>query len=125
MLFNSGLFLQFFTGFLLLYWLVRNHLFARNVLIVLGSYLFYAAWDWRFLSLLVVSSLLDFTLGIQLERPAPPIRRKLILAASLFGNLSILGFFKYYDFFVDSFRDLLAAVGVANESRVFARIEIA
>ena len=112
MLFNSGLFLQFFTGFLLLYWLVRNHLFARNVLIVLGSYLFYAAWDWRFLSLLVVSSLLDFTLGIQLERPAPPIRRKLILAASLFGNLSILGFFKYYDFFVDSFRDLLAAVGV-------------
>ena len=112
MLFNSGLFLQFFAGFLLLYWLVRNQLSARNFLIVAASYVFYGAWDWRFLSLLAFSSLLDFAIGIALERAEAPRRRNLLLTISLAGNLGILCFFKYYDFFVLSFNDLLAAFQV-------------
>ena len=63
MLFNSGVFLQFFAAFLLLYWLVRNHLPARNLLIVAASYLFYGWWNWRLLGLLAFSSVFDYAVG--------------------------------------------------------------
>ena len=64
MLFNSGVFLKFFAGFLLLYWLVRNNLRARNILIVAASYLFYGWWDYRFLGLILLSSVLDYFVGL-------------------------------------------------------------
>jgi len=113
MLFNSGLFLQFFAAFLLLYYAVRNHLGARNGLILLASYAFYGAWDYRFLALLIGSSLFDFAVGLGLERLAHPARRKGLLLASLAVNLGILGFFKYWDFFAESFAQLLGALGVS------------
>src|SRR5688572_28651554 len=103
MLFNSGIFLQFFAAFLLLYWVLRNHLRARNILIVLASYLFYGWWDYRFLALLIFSSVLDYFVGLGIARQDDPRRRKLWLACSIVANLTILGFFKYFDFFVLSF----------------------
>ncbi|MBI2928918.1 MAG: MBOAT family protein [Verrucomicrobia bacterium] len=107
MLFNSGTFLQFFAAFLLLFYLCRNNLGARNLLIVAASYFFYGWWDYRFLSLLVLTSLVDFFVGLGLERAASDKRRKLLLCVSLAANLSVLGFFKYFDFFVESFAALL------------------
>jgi alginate O-acetyltransferase complex protein AlgI len=120
MLFNSGVFLEFFAAFLLLYWLVRQHLAARNVLIVAASYLFYGWWDWRFLFLLLISSLLDFGVGLALARTEAPRVRKRWLALSLTGQLTILGFFKYYGFFADSLATLLTHFGVPFHPRTLA-----
>ena len=112
MLFNSGVFLQFFASFLLLYWLLRNHLRGRNLLIVGASYLFYGWWNVHFLVLLFFSSTLDFAVGLGLARLTSPARRRLLLSASIVVNLGILGFFKYYNFFVDSMRVLLGELNV-------------
>jgi alginate O-acetyltransferase complex protein AlgI len=112
MLFNSGVFLKFFAGFLLLYWLVRNNLRARNILIVAASYLFYGWWDYRFLGLILFSSLLDYAVGLGIARQEDARRRKRWLALSIVANLTILGFFKYYDFFVTSFGALLHNLGI-------------
>ncbi|MCI0747331.1 MAG: hypothetical protein L0Y58_18150 [Verrucomicrobia subdivision 3 bacterium] len=112
MLFNSGVFLKFFLAFLLLYWLVRNHLRARNILIVVASYVFYGWWDYRFLVLILFSSTLDYFVGLGIDRHNEPAKRKLWLAFSIVANLGILGFFKYYDFFVTSFADLLRSLNI-------------
>src|SRR5437773_10068972 len=112
MLFNSGVFLKFFAEFLLLYFLLRRHLPARNVLIVVASYLFYGWWDYRFLSLLAFSSLLDYGVGLGLERIQIPRQRKLLLGLSIAVNLTILGFFKYYDFFAQSLAALLTELQI-------------
>jgi D-alanyl-lipoteichoic acid acyltransferase DltB (MBOAT superfamily) len=113
MLFNSGTFLLFFAAFLLLYYLCRESLRARNLLIVGASYVFYGWWDWRFLSLLLISSLLDYFVGLGLARASVARRRKRLLWLSLGGNLGLLGIFKYYDFFVESLRAALSELGVA------------
>jgi alginate O-acetyltransferase complex protein AlgI len=102
MLFNSGVFLKFFAGFLLLYWLARNNLRARNILIVAASYLFYGWWDYRFLGLILFSSVLDYFVGLGIARQSDVRRRKLWLTLSIVANLGILGFFKYFDFFSTS-----------------------
>lgn len=112
MLFNSGIFLQFFAVFLLLYYVVRNNLAARNLLIVVASYVFYGAWDYRFLALLVISSVVDFYVARGLDRQEDPIRRKRLILISVALNLAFLGFFKYCDFFIESFADLLRAFGM-------------
>ena len=109
--FNSAVFLQFFAAFLLLYHLVRRQGAARNWLIVVASYGFYGWWDYRFLALLLASSLLDYGVGLRLEATtAQPARRRWLLV-SLAGNLGTLGLFKYCGFFVDSLAGLLAALG--------------
>ena len=122
MLFNSGIFLQFLAAFLLLYWLLRNNLRARNILIVLASYLFYGWWDYRFLGLLIFSSVLDFIVGLGIARQTDQQRRKLWLACSIVANLTILGFFKYFDFFVLSFEAVLEQLGVHVSTRTLGII---
>jgi len=112
MLFNSAVFLKFFAAFLLLYWLVRGNLTARNALIVAGSYLFYGWWNYKFLSLILISTLLDFSVGLALGGTRSPSRRRLLLAFSMAGNLGILGFFKYYNFFVDSLTAAMTRAGL-------------
>src|SRR3989442_1359310 len=112
MLFNSDLFLQFFAAFLLLYYLVRHQLKARNALIVVASYIFYGCWNWRFLGLLILTSLLDYGVGLGLEHAKFARHRKALLALSIVANLTVLGFFKYYDFFVGSLVALFARCGV-------------
>lgn len=112
MLFNSGVFLQFFAAFLLFYWLVRANLLARNLLILAASYLFYGWWSWKFLGLLIFSSAFDFCVGIGLDRLTSPRQRRLLLAGSIVVNLGILSFFKYGNFFVGSMAALLARLQV-------------
>ena len=112
MLFNSGVFLKFFAGFLLLYWLVRSNLRARNILIVAASYLFYGWWDYRFLGLILLSSVLDYFVGLGIARQTDPRRRKLWLTLSIVANLGILGFFKYFDFFATSLAALFQKLDI-------------
>lgn len=73
---------------------------------LIASYIFYASWDYRFLSLIIISTLLDFFIGIQLGKKRPQHIRKFLLIVSLTINLTILGFFKYYNFFIDSWVSL-------------------
>ena len=87
MLFNSGVFLKFFAGFLLLYWLVRSNIRARNILIVAASYLFYGWWDYRFLGLILFSSVLDYFVGLGIARQTDARRRRLWLTLSIVANL--------------------------------------
>lgn len=112
MLFNSTVFIGFFAAVLLLYWLVRNHLQLRNILLVVASYYFYGWWDYRFLLLLIFSTVLDYGVGVGLDRVTHPGRRKLLLLASVAGNLGILGFFKDDNFFVSSLTELLARLHI-------------
>jgi alginate O-acetyltransferase complex protein AlgI len=83
---------------------------ARKLWLLLASWAFYATWDWRFLSLLLFSTVLDYTVGLRLVRPGA--RKKAWVTVSLVGNLGLLGFFKYYDFFVRSAADFLALLGL-------------
>ncbi|MDX1408253.1 MAG: MBOAT family protein, partial [Saprospiraceae bacterium] len=115
MLFNSFEFLFFLPIVFLLYWNIRNRR-AQNILLILASYFFYGWWDWRFLGLIIVSSTVDFVVG-RLLFHSEGRRRLVLLLVSLLVNLGILGFFKYYNFFIDSFTALLDAVGLqANPS---------
>ncbi len=112
MLFNSIEFLCFLPIVFGLYWFVlKDSLRGQNALIVLASYVFYGAWDVRFLSLIILSSVVDFFLGKAIHDTNDKRRRKLYLIMSLSVNLGLLGFFKYYGFFVDSFVDLLNGLG--------------
>lgn len=122
MLFNSGVFAQFLAGFLLLYWIVRHNIRSRNILIVIASYVFYGWWDFRFLLLLWISSFLDFFIGIALDDTSDPRRRKWLVGASITGQLSILGFFKYYDFFVESLTLAAGELGYSLNVRVLGII---
>jgi alginate O-acetyltransferase complex protein AlgI len=104
MLFNSVDFAIFLPVVFVLYWFVTNKsLKVQNTLIVAASYLFYGWWDWRFLSLILFSTLVDYSIGILLSKATAGKKRKLLLTASLLVNLGFLGFFKYYDFFLDNF----------------------
>ncbi len=85
----------------------------QNRFLVLASYVFYGWWDWRFLGLILVSSLVDYRCAISIDREQQQAkRRKLILVASILVNLGILGEFKYYGFFVSSLRAAAASAGV-------------
>src|SRR5690349_13957292 len=112
MLFNSDLFLAFFLSFVLVYYLLRNTLFLRNLVIVAASFLFYGWWDCRFLFLLVATCLVDFAMALALQGTENPTSRKTLVGVSIVMNLAVLGFFKYCNFFVDSFATLLSSLGV-------------
>lgn len=112
MLFNSFDFAVFLPIVFVLYWFVFNRSRRlQNLLLVAASYVFYGWWDWRFLSLLLFSSLLDYSVGLGLGRQTHPGRRKLLLAISLAGNLGLLGFFKYYNFFIANFAAAFSLFG--------------
>ncbi|WP_282042559.1 MBOAT family O-acyltransferase [Winogradskyella flava] len=103
MLFNSFEFFIFLPIVFVLYWLIGNkRIQQQNLLIALSSYVFYGWWDWRFLFLILFSSLIDYTIGLKLRSEYKPSSRKLLLWISICINLGFLGFFKYYNFFVDS-----------------------
>ncbi len=110
MLFNSLEFVVFFLGVYALY-LVLEHRWQNRLLLV-ASYFFYGAWDWRFLSLIWLSTVIDFFCGIKINETEDPSKRKLFLSLSIITNLSILGFFKYFNFFAANLQQLLAFWGV-------------
>lgn len=104
MFFNSIDFAIFLPLVFILYWFVFNkNLKFQNFLIVAASYVFYGWWDWRFLSLILFSTLVDYAVGVQLSKETNVKKRKLLLYTSLLVNLGFLGFFKYYNFFLDNF----------------------
>ena len=109
MVFNSLHFAAFFVVVYAAYRQLPHR--AQNVFLVGASYYFYAAWDWRFLGLLVGSTVVDYAVGRYLGRTSDPRRRRLALVASLVYNLGVLGLFKYYDFFAESLARAFAAVG--------------
>jgi D-alanyl-lipoteichoic acid acyltransferase DltB (MBOAT superfamily) len=104
MLFNSLDFAIFLPVVFLLYWFVFNgHLRLQNLLVVVASYFFYGWWDYRFLSLILFSTTIDFLIGRRLGREDNHQNRKRLLWLSLGVNLGLLGFFKYWNFFLESF----------------------
>ena len=104
MLFNSIDFALFLPIVFILYWFVTSgSLKLQNLLVVIASYVFYGWWDWRFLSLIVFSTLLDYSVGLLLLKEDNSAKRKGYLWLSILFNLGILGFFKYYNFFVSNF----------------------
>ena len=103
MLFNSIDFAIFFPIFFLLYWIVAKKLTLRNLFLLAASYLFYGWWDWRFLFLIIFSSLVDFIVGGRLYRAKSKRTKKIYLMISLSLNLGLLIYFKYVNFFIDSF----------------------
>ncbi|MFD2203188.1 MBOAT family O-acyltransferase [Shivajiella indica] len=117
MLFNSFEFLLFFPVVFLLYWFVfQKHLKAQNAFILVTSYVFYGWWDWRFLGLIAFSSLVDYWTGLKLGQEEETFKRKVYLGISLGVNLGLLGFFKYFNFFIDSTIQAINALGFqANE----------
>lgn len=117
MLFNSLEFLLFLPTVFFLYWFVfKNQLRAQNVLLLVASYIFYGWWDWRFLSLIIASTFLDYFVALALQKSESPLKRKYLLGISLVGNLGMLGFFKYYNFFVSSWIEAWSSVGITMES---------
>lgn len=104
MLFNSIEFAIFLPIVFILYWFVfQKNLKLQNLFILAVSYLFYGWWDWRFLSLIIFSTVLDYSIGRILLITKTVRKRKLLLWTSIIVNLGFLGFFKYYNFFVDNF----------------------
>ncbi len=104
MLFNSIDFAIFLPIVFILYWFVTNkNLKLQNFLIVIASYTFYGWWDWRFLSLILFSTIVDYSVGRKLKTEEKLIKRKVLLWTSILVNLGFLGFFKYYNFFLDNF----------------------
>ncbi len=117
MIFNSLEFPIFFGIVFALYWFVLNkNRNVQNILLIAASYVFYGWWDWRFLSLIILSSILDYSVGFRLGKTNDKRRRKQLLYLSLFVNLGLLGVMKYFNFFIDSFTGLLSDLGVSTNT---------
>jgi alginate O-acetyltransferase complex protein AlgI len=113
MLFNSIDFAIFLPIVFFLYWFVfKKNLRTQNILLVAVSYFFYGWWDYRFLFLLMFSTLLDYYTGIKIHEAKDRASAKTWLLISVVVNLGFLGFFKYYNFFIDSFAQVLDSIGL-------------
>lgn len=111
MLFNSIEFLIFFPIVFILYWFLSDRLTLQNLLLLGASYIFYAWWDWRFLSLIIISSIIDYVAGLSIHNADTDKKRKFWLMVSLVANLGFLSIFKYYNFFAESFTQAVSAFG--------------
>ena len=112
MIFNSLDFAVFLPITFALYWLIGSKdTKGQNLLILGASYLFYGWWDWRFLSLIAFSTLVDYLVGLNIPKAKSSNLRKRLLALSVLVNLGILGFFKYYNFFVENFVSAFTLLG--------------
>ena len=117
MLFNSFEYFIFIFIFFITYWFVVNRdLKLQNLLILFSSYIFYGWWDYRFLSLIFLSTIVDYFIGINIPKYNSGFKRKILLSSSILFNLSLLGFFKYYNFFIDSWVDLFNFLGYEIKS---------
>jgi alginate O-acetyltransferase complex protein AlgI len=112
MVFTEARFFVFFAVVFLIYWSLPTNR-QRKLFLLLASYTFYAAWDWRFLSLLVLSTGADFIAGLYLDRAKSEGRRQAVMWASVILGLTILGVFKYFGFFAAEFARLFASAGVS------------
>ena len=110
MVFNSIQFVVFFAVVYGLYRLLPHR--AQNWLLLIASYWFYAAWDWRFLGLLIASTVVDYSVARYLDTQTDQTRRRRVLWISIGFNLGVLGFFKYFGFFAENLQVLLAWAGL-------------
>jgi D-alanyl-lipoteichoic acid acyltransferase DltB (MBOAT superfamily) len=118
MFFNSIDFAIFLPIVFFLYWFIFNkNLKNQNILVVIASYVFYGWWDWRFLFLIIFSTLTDYLVGIYLSKTENKSRRKILLWISIIVNLLFLGFFKYYNFFVANFVAVFSLFGTKINAR--------
>ncbi|WP_426486650.1 MBOAT family O-acyltransferase [Flavobacterium sp. 2] len=113
MLFNSIDFAIFLPIIFILYWLIgKKSLQYQNILLLVSSYFFYAFWDWRFLFLLVFSTLLDYFTGLKMQNTSNSVTKRNWFWISVSINLGFLGIFKYYNFFADSFARAISHFGL-------------
>ena len=110
MLFDTPVYFFFLAIVLLAYWQLKWR--KQNILLLAASYFFYGWWDWRFLSLIWISTIVDYFCAKSIGASDRPAHRKVLLSISVVLNLSFLGFFKYYDFFAASLSDSLALLGI-------------
>ena len=117
MLFNSIEFVIFLPIVFILYWFfTHKNIKSQNILLLFSSYFFYGWWDWRFLILIVFSSSIDYIVGLKLQTSEKESTRKQLLFLSLFINLGFLGFFKYFNFFSESFAHAFTLLGQSFET---------
>ena len=117
MLFNSIDFAIFLPVVFALFWIFARNLKLQTWVLLVSSYIFYGWWDWRFLSLLAFSSILDFYVGRVLYREKNNLRRKFFFMVSMAANLAFLGFFKYYNFFSESFANAFSVFGLSIDAK--------
>ncbi len=110
MLFFEMRFIIFFIILFSLYLMFSRK--KQNTLLLIASYVFYGSWDWRFLFLLFATTLVDWYIALKIDTTSDQRRRKIYLAISMVANLGVLGFFKYYNFFISQFTDLLHILGL-------------
>ncbi len=120
MLFDSPAFIAFLILVVVVYW--RLGWRAQNVFLLGASYFFYGWWDWRFLLLMAGSTCIDFLIAKKLATLQNPAQRRALLILSLVVNFSFLGFFKYFNFFIQSFAGMLSSVGFHNVPTSLLRI---
>jgi D-alanyl-lipoteichoic acid acyltransferase DltB (MBOAT superfamily) len=117
MLFNSIDFAFFLPIVFFFYWFITaKNLKLQNFLIVFASYFFYGWWDWRFLSLILFSTIIDYSIGLALAKEKSISKRKILLLISIFVNLGLLGFFKYFNFFLGNFIKAFSVFGFEIET---------
>jgi len=121
LIFTEVRFLLFYAMCFVVYWSLRGNM-PRKAWLLVCSYVFYAAWDWRFLFLLFGATLMDYFVGLGLARLEDPRKRRGLLVLSLVGNLGTLCLFKYYDFFVVSGAGLLQQLGLHVEPRTLGLV---
>jgi len=113
MLFNSIEFAIFFLIVFILYWFVFGKKYkVQNILLLISSYYFYGCWNWHFLALLIFSTGLDYFTGLMMADAPNKQKKQIWFWLSVCVNIGFLGVFKYYNFFIDSFADLLSAFGL-------------
>ena len=112
MFFNSFEYAIFLPIIFIIYWFILNkNLKLQNLFLLISSYFFYSCWDWKFLFLLAFSTILDYISGLKIYNSNTQIKKKIWLIISVSINLGFLGFFKYYNFFIESFSDLIQKLG--------------
>jgi alginate O-acetyltransferase complex protein AlgI len=110
MLFDTPIFIFFLAAVTLAYWCLAFH--QQNKFLLVASYFFYGWWDWRFLCLMIASTVIDYFIAIKIADTNDRRIRRVLLISSLVINFSILGFFKYFNFFAESLAAALSTLGV-------------
>ena len=110
MFFDTPIYFVFLTLVVAVYWSLKHG--GQNRLLLGASYLFYGWWDWRFLGLILLSTVVDYFCAIAIEETGSVRRRRVVLAFSVSLNLAFLGFFKYWNFFIDSLHGMLTLLGL-------------
>jgi alginate O-acetyltransferase complex protein AlgI len=113
MRFNSYQFALFFAALFLAYWLLRNRPRLQNILLLGAGYYFYACWNAKFLTLLVISTVMDYGCGLWVDQARSQKKRRTAVVLSMAVNLGMLGYFKYYNFFAENLQAALGHVGLS------------